>query len=158
MGTPSSDLEYAKKRKDLTSHEMRTASEPPITLSGKSLIASQQGTMDFMSIEVAAQEFLFPHVEEPTLTEHEGTVPFSHNHLHDLESLWWVAAWVVFTTISQQKGRSLPHFNMRINSLIKPKLYSLPCQGLILAFRDSELPGRSRKHATGCYQKTRSSS
>jgi hypothetical protein len=22
--------------------------------------------------------------------------PFSHNHLHDLESLWWVAVWIVF--------------------------------------------------------------
>jgi hypothetical protein len=22
-------------------------------------------------------------------------VPFSHNHLHDLESLWWVAVWMV---------------------------------------------------------------
>ena len=23
-------------------------------------------------------------------------MPFFHNHLHDLESLWWVAVWVVF--------------------------------------------------------------
>ena len=23
-------------------------------------------------------------------------VPFAHNHLHDLESLWWVAVWIVF--------------------------------------------------------------
>ena len=104
-----SDLEYVKKRKDLTSHEMRTASEPPITLSGKSLIETQQGTMHFMSIEVAAQEFLFPHVEEePTLTEDEGTVPFSHNHLHDLESLWWVAAWVVFHYHFSAEGTQSP--------------------------------------------------
>jgi hypothetical protein len=102
------DLEYTKKMGDLKSHEMRTASESLITLFGKSLIASQQGTMDFMSIEVAAQNFLFvpsdpgpssAELDEDT-EENKGTaqtvVPFSHNHLHDLESLWWVAVWVVF--------------------------------------------------------------
>ena len=35
------DLEYAKKMGDSKSHEMRTASESLVTLSGKSLIASQ---------------------------------------------------------------------------------------------------------------------
>ena len=34
------DLEYAKKVGDLKSHDMRTASESPISLSGKSLIVS----------------------------------------------------------------------------------------------------------------------
>jgi hypothetical protein len=75
------------------------ASEYPITLSGKSLITSQQDTMQFMSIEVAAQEFLFiPFNPGPSSAElaeateqDEGMaqteVPFSHNHLHDLESL-----------------------------------------------------------------------
>ena len=68
--------------------------------------------MHFMAVEVAAQEYLFipkPTWEnEPTdihqvvsaqLQEQEAAkakVPFSHNHLHDLESLWWVTAWVVF--------------------------------------------------------------
>jgi len=68
--------------------------------------------MHFMSIEVAAQKFLFP-PSEPELTELDEVLnamkkktgapsqpktkaPFSHNHLHDLESLWWVAVWVVF--------------------------------------------------------------
>jgi hypothetical protein len=72
-----------------------------------SLIASQQGTKNFMSIEVAAQMFLFgPSDTGFSSTEIDGfldaegepesQVPFSHNHLHDLESLWWVAVWVVF--------------------------------------------------------------
>ena len=61
--------------------------------------------MHFMSVEVAAQKFLFvPSDTGPSSTEltaeteqDKGTeVPFSHNHLHDLESLWWVAVWVVF--------------------------------------------------------------
>jgi hypothetical protein len=104
-----SDLEYAKRVGDLKSHEMRTASESPITLCGESLIG--QGTMHFMSIEVAARNFLFfPSDPGLSLTELDGfvsameqdggtaqsNVPFSHNHLHDLESLWWVAVWVVF--------------------------------------------------------------
>lgn len=79
---------------------------------------SQQGTMHFMSIEVAAQMFLFtPRRSHPSanfiqkvqqikqLKERAATnikqdkpanLPFSHNHLHDLESLWWVAVWIVF--------------------------------------------------------------
>ena len=69
--------------------------------------------MDFMSIEVAAQEFLFsPSRTVGNIAEFNkkvsairvrrgvgkalSKVPFSHNHLHDLESLWWVAAWVAF--------------------------------------------------------------
>jgi hypothetical protein len=108
------DLEYAKKMGDSESHEMRTASESHITLSGKSLIASQQGTLNFMPIEVAAQSFLFlpshgktsltdlkayvraRKQDGGTLPEDEPKKPFSYNHLHDLESLWWIAVWVVF--------------------------------------------------------------
>ena len=75
--------------------------------------------MHFMSIEVAAQDFLFvpsePRLRPIELDEEteqdEGTaqteVPFSHNHLHDLESLWWVAVWMVFYnhfSKSQQSG------------------------------------------------------
>jgi hypothetical protein len=60
-----------------------------------------------MSIEVAAQKFLFPPPNAGFRSTKVGgflnskewaetTVSFSHNHLHDLESLWWVAVWVVF--------------------------------------------------------------
>ena len=67
--------------------------------------------MHFMSIEVAAQLFLYvpsnPTVSPSNFDEFlsarkrekempEIDVPFSHNHLHDLESLWWVTVWVVF--------------------------------------------------------------
>ena len=70
--------------------------------------------MHFMSIEVSAQLFLFPPDEpsEPgdfderltrqiekkdsiTRSPRSG-VPFIHTPLHDLESLWWVAVWIVF--------------------------------------------------------------
>ena len=63
-----------------------------------------------MSIEVAAQLFLFAPRSKASSTineesfsaweQEEGVapteMPFFHNHLHDLESLWWVAVWVVF--------------------------------------------------------------
>jgi len=126
------DLEYAKKIGDLKSHEKRTASGSPITLSGQPLIASQQGTMQFMSIEVAAQDFLFgPSDPGPSLTELDeflnateqdvGTarskleVPFSYNHLHDLESLWWVAVWMVFYNYFSEGtlSRDRPSFTLR---------------------------------------------
>ena len=104
------DLEYAKKMDDQKSHNARTASDSPISLSGKSLIVSQQGTMHFMSIEVAVQSFLFKPppssnataVDQWRMAKKIGEawgpteVLFFHNHLHDLESLWWVAVWVVF--------------------------------------------------------------
>ena len=64
--------------------------------------------MNFMSIEVAAQRFLFAPLIRGSRADVRGflnrqerdqsivPVAFSHNHLHDLESLWWVAVWVVF--------------------------------------------------------------
>jgi hypothetical protein len=71
-----------------------------------------QGTMHFMSIEVAVRIFLFipQQSAEPTkfkdklrqIQQHKSIknntptkLPFVHNHLHDLESLWWVAVWVI---------------------------------------------------------------
>ena len=76
--------------------------------------------MHFMSIEVAAQKFLF----RPRVSGHGANVtdivqrargvlqnitaplPFSHNHLHDLESLWWVAIWIVFYNHFSKAQRS----------------------------------------------------
>ena len=67
--------------------------------------------MHFMSIEVAAQQFLFIPADSTDNSSDldefrrarkrekemaETDVPFFHNHLHDLESLWWVTVWVVF--------------------------------------------------------------
>jgi len=109
-GAKLGDLEYAKKVGDVKSHEMRTASQFSIILSTKPSMKPQQGTMHFMSIEVAAQKFLFrPRVSGQSANVIEivrrargvvqnstAPVPFCHNHLHDLESLWWVTVWVVF--------------------------------------------------------------
>jgi hypothetical protein len=76
-----------------------------------------------MSIEVTAHQFLFipsnPTAGSSGFDEFlsamecdegmaETEVPFSHNHLHDLESLWWVAVWVVFYhSFSKEEGDGL---------------------------------------------------
>ena len=64
--------------------------------------------MHFMSIEAAAQMFLFAPRAKSSFDEEsysaweqerglaQTEIPFFHNHLHDLESLWWVAVWMVF--------------------------------------------------------------
>jgi hypothetical protein len=66
--------------------------------------------MHFMSVEVAVQKFLFQprfdkdvniidfmqDVRNTSGIQKAITTPFSHNHLHNLESLWWVAVWMVF--------------------------------------------------------------
>src|ERR1700733_7496950 len=154
------DLEYAKKMGDSKGRETRTASEYPITLSGKSLIASQQGTKNFMSIEVAAQEFLFPPDSELSLAELDDEfsitgrsvrmaqteVPFSHNHLHDLGSQ---SGWSS-TTIFQKRRRLViippPHFETRRTTLSWPKFFSLPLNSFFLAAITSIFPSRSSTH------------
>lgn len=83
--------------------------------------------MHFMSIEVAAQKFLFrPRVSghganvtdivqraRGVLQNIPAPVPFSHNHLHDLESLGWVAVWMVFyNRFSKARGSEETPFKL----------------------------------------------
>ncbi|KAN0109362.1 hypothetical protein V8E52_009406 [Russula decolorans] len=75
------DLEYAKKMGDLKSHEMRTARFSPTEID------------EFLGAKRRARR----------------KVPFSHNHLHDLESLWWVAVWMVFYNYFSQRTSSYDH-------------------------------------------------
>jgi hypothetical protein len=94
------------------------------------LPASEQGTMEFMSVEVAAQRFLFAPPDLGFSSSEVGgflsaakqdvgtaeiEVPFSHNHLHDLESLWWVAVWVVFYNYFSEgtPSHDSPSFTLR---------------------------------------------
>ncbi len=84
-----------------------------------------QGTTNFVAAEVQSQAYEFrprdpirflpfldtsgiaSHVRETSVDSnicseiaHRGTVlsPFRYNPLHDLESLWWIAVYFVFTT------------------------------------------------------------
>ena len=60
--------------------------------------------MHFMAVEAAAQLYLFPPTCQTLTAIGEQRDPKRRkihqycglNHLHDLESLWWVAAWIIF--------------------------------------------------------------
>ena len=62
-----------------------------------------------MPVEVVEQDYLFLPVVDTDISETldllteiesetlmaKSTVPWTHNYLHDLEALWWVATWIV---------------------------------------------------------------
>lgn len=107
-----SDLEYAKQylRDDKGAHEMRT------------------GTTDFMAVEVDVMSYQFfttkklkssamranvfdfadrrgPSVSLPEL----NSIPeFRYNPMHDIESIWWVLNWFVFTKSVVKVGGQPP--------------------------------------------------
>lgn len=55
-----------------------------------------QGTLDFMAAEVESETYSFlPPSDLSSDTAIEFPV-FRYNFLHDLESLWWVALWMIF--------------------------------------------------------------
>jgi hypothetical protein len=138
-----------------------------------------QGTMHFMSIEVAARIFLYLPQQSTEHTKFQdklrwiqeqksiknnkpAKLPFVHNHLHDLESLWWVAVWVVFyndlrdTTQSnkaplpdlQDVERQLAHARTLFPSLMESASRRDVFQQLFLEVCD-ELP--SNKHTICSY-------
>lgn len=62
-----------------------------------------QGTRNFMAGEVQQQAYLSQYYPR-----HRSTVPFRYNLLHDLESLWWIAVWFLFT-FRLMSSKSLVH-------------------------------------------------
>ncbi|KAI5993480.1 hypothetical protein EDD15DRAFT_895360 [Pisolithus albus] len=75
------DLEYAEHIDSSITHEVRT------------------GTLGFMANEVEAQEYLFYDPIDPV------ECPFRFNPLHDMESLWWIAAWTLYYHVDQEGSR-----------------------------------------------------
>ncbi|KAK7433989.1 hypothetical protein VKT23_020453 [Stygiomarasmius scandens] len=70
-----SDLEYAKRKIDAVVHDdVRT------------------GTIQFIASEVACCGYLF---FKPSRGTRQKKTTFSHNDLHDLESLFWLLLWVI---------------------------------------------------------------
>ncbi|KAL5525386.1 hypothetical protein ACEPAF_9256 [Sanghuangporus sanghuang] len=95
------DLEFAKRKNTDLKHELRT------------------GTPDFMAVEAARRSYEYlPRIVDDDLDAElealcEGRVDevyskpkpdptpaFFHNDLHDLESLWWSAVWILFCECS----------------------------------------------------------
>lgn len=68
--------------------------------------------MHFMPVEVAAHRYLFtPTIDSATLEpldymEEADSISWTYNHTHDLESLWWVATWIVANNYFSTSGDS----------------------------------------------------
>ena len=124
-----------------------------------------------MSIEVDAQLYLFrpivgedfaERMQRAKLQNEPATVPFSHNHLHDLESLWWVSVWIVFyhhfSTTSQSGDKpplSLSEAESQLalaRTLFPPVSQSAPRQNsLRVPLRDTCLSLPSNKSVIRTY-------
>ncbi|KAI5996896.1 hypothetical protein F5J12DRAFT_725499 [Pisolithus orientalis] len=83
------DLEYAKRMNSKASNEVCT------------------GTLDFMACEVEAQKYLF---EPPKVlsvadffkdNKDKDKFPYKFNPLHDMESLWWIATWILYRHVDK---------------------------------------------------------
>ena len=101
-------------------------------------------------------------MQRAKLQNEPATVPFSHNHLHDLESLWWVTVWMVFyhhfSTTSQSDDK--PPFSLSeaesqlalARTLFPPVLQSaLRQNGLRVPLRDTCLTLPSNKSVIRTY-------
>lgn len=86
------DLEYAKHMDSDTEHELRT------------------GTLGFMACEVEAQNYLFglPKEIDMDMLEDWTQVPFRFNPLHDVESIWWIATWILYYHVDQEGDQRSP--------------------------------------------------
>ncbi|KAJ3830886.1 hypothetical protein F5878DRAFT_521849, partial [Lentinula raphanica] len=73
------DFEYATHLKEPRRHNVRT------------------GTPFFMAAETLANSYLFTGDTESPVVPNETSPPsFSHNPLHDLESIWWILVYILF--------------------------------------------------------------
>ena len=77
------DLEFAKKIGKGGAHDVRTVSRPFV------LPSQTKGTLDFMSAEVEKQAYKYLPVPSEVRF-------FYHHSLHELESVWCPATWILF--------------------------------------------------------------
>ncbi|KAJ8697207.1 hypothetical protein PTI98_007005 [Pleurotus ostreatus] len=101
------DLEYVVFYDDELSSSYNVKTVSLIILSLTETNRMEQGTLQFMAVEVSDGAYLFrPRAAaedvflSPTgVLPSRGTKPvhpFRHNVLHDLESIWWLAMWSIF--------------------------------------------------------------
>jgi Fungal protein kinase len=83
------DMESAKKTSDLTAHEVRTVCVLLSFCWISRFSLKDQGTNQFEPIEVTQREYIFDDSSHPLPN-------FRFNCIHDLESCWWIALWVLF--------------------------------------------------------------
>jgi hypothetical protein len=69
-----------------------------------------QETLDFMSVKVELQ--IMPKLAEIDLFKLKvasrlPALTFHYNPLHDLESLWWIAVWIILTHLDDSRTRTI---------------------------------------------------
>ncbi|KAI6032149.1 hypothetical protein PISMIDRAFT_640669, partial [Pisolithus microcarpus 441] len=84
------DLEHAKSMDSNMTHEVHA------------FIDMLKGMMEFMASKVEAQKYLFQRHTDELFTPVECL--FNFNPLHDMESLWWIAMWILYYHVDQKGG------------------------------------------------------
>lgn len=145
------DFEYAKRVGWGGMHDIRT------------------GTPNFMAIEVAKQGYSFRPMRQRNLRKHlelrrirsndsgniqlprstqaeensdDSKCDFYHNHLHDLESLWWIFVWSAFVyekapAMDDDESIELAAEQMQYYNLLFPSAISSEERVSFLAFEDT---------------------
>ncbi|KAJ3763536.1 hypothetical protein EV360DRAFT_33428 [Lentinula raphanica] len=101
------DFEYATPLKEPRQHNVRT------------------GTPFFMAAETLANGYLFTAIdtETPVVPDEKSLPSFSHNPLHDLESIWWILVYVLFFNDDACKPSQDPETRQeKMNELFHGKL------------------------------------
>ncbi|KAF9643095.1 hypothetical protein BDM02DRAFT_3132663 [Thelephora ganbajun] len=81
-----SDLEFGKARKVA---DLQSLAQQP---EGSSVFDTRTGTLNFATVEVVKGCYKF----HPLLS-FKGDPTFLYTPLHDYESVWWIATWVIFS-------------------------------------------------------------
>ncbi|KAI6110909.1 hypothetical protein EDD16DRAFT_1522009 [Pisolithus croceorrhizus] len=118
------DLEYAKHMNSNASHEVRT------------------GTLDFMACEVEAQKHLFIQpkaIRKDPASRKRVQFPFRFNPLHDVESIWWIATWILYYHVDE-KGRQLSTDQIRCFRELFPGRLNSRTSAFLAPLADAVLP------------------
>ncbi|KAJ8072303.1 hypothetical protein PM082_015862 [Marasmius tenuissimus] len=129
------DLEYARphllsNEEDYCPHDHKTVI-PFVANSFAVCSNAPQGTPAFMAVEVQSNEYLFESREssvplaasrsfDPTMWPQDlnsaQTVPFLHNYLHDIEGLWWIMIYHLYTTRPTHSNQEPSDSDKRIDA------------------------------------------
>ncbi|OCB90616.1 hypothetical protein A7U60_g2134 [Sanghuangporus baumii] len=93
------DLEYAKCKNSDVAHELRTGTPDFVAVEAAGRIYTYLPEEDDDELEAELRAMVEGRMADIRLKETtERSTPFFHNDLHDLESLWWIAVWVLFSS------------------------------------------------------------
>jgi serine/threonine protein kinase len=102
------DLESAKKTSDLTVYEVRTVCFFFFSCAKLPCLSANQGTNQFESVEVANRSYLFRGHKA-----NRNAPLFRFNCIHDLESTWWIAFWILCHHVpvedNEERNEQLKH-------------------------------------------------